>query len=265
MRTHNKGFGTAGIIFIVFVIGAIVAAGVAVYNQRNTNTDAYGTPVNGVEVKLENTQKENSKDEFVEVKLTVTNNSGQDQDIPWNNCAERLAVIVDGKVSVEPPPATCLIGYPPLKDGETVGRTLMYDPSDLSGDKHTMQIVISDIPSNILELNFTDNKNPIANCYEYTENITPQCGNIVIHTNVSSANPAENNQRCQKIKKQWIDGTQLQPIPSMSTMSCNEGKDAYFVANVPHEDQKMWQEKLRAANYDDEIFTEDTTIVVEKL
>ncbi|HEX8226924.1 MAG TPA: hypothetical protein VF572_03590 [Candidatus Saccharimonadales bacterium] len=264
MTLRSKGFGTIGILLLLLGISGIIFLAYNTFQMRQ-NLATPGDPVRGMVVSLKNTKPAYTKDRYVEVTLTVANKSGKEQYFAWDNCAEIIDYYVDGKQKNTDVNGMCMIGFPPLENKKTLSRNLQYDPSDLKPGRHNLQLTINGIPSNKLELQISGDTKPIVNCYAHTEYLTPLCANLVIHTNVSSIYEDENNNRCNMIKQAWINNTPLRPIPSLSTVNCNDGKSAYFVANVPTSELEDWRQKLRAADYNSEIFTEDTTLRIDKL
>ncbi len=274
MRNNQRGFSlVVGLLFIVAVCVIGLAARQVLLKDDNLPSSSLDTQLSpkGIKVEIANSAKNYSKDHFVDIKLTIRNDSSSPQDFP-SSCAEKLVYFVDGKQKNEERAATCKIGYPPFNPKSVKNRIETYDPIKLKQGEHILQVRVNGFLSNKLKIVISNPPSSIKNCYEYIKDVTPLCKNIVITDNgdtinvntgiadvttdrngtvVESTSPTDTakygaaaNQRCLKIRQIYFANAQLQPIQKLSTMQCNNGKLAYFVANVQPSDFKMWYEKI---------------------
>jgi|GEM_PF-5778431 len=204
------------------------------------------------------------QDELITFNARLFNLSLNQRSTSWNNCAEIKQYYLDNKPILKETTSICLIGSPPILPLRTLTQSISIDGNNIKPGKHTFQIKINSIKSNITSFLITRGEKT-DNCYEYSKDISTNCSQLLIHTNINSANSEKNNQRCKEIKDKLITGTKLKPIPSLSTINCENGDSAYFVINIPKEDLNEWKNILRnAGDYTKEgnvdIFTEWTTL-----
>jgi hypothetical protein len=203
-------------------------------------------------------------DRYFTLAIDVVNNGDGGVPLAIGNCAQQLEVWVNGDRRVKSSGARCAIGFEDLPPGASRSTTKTFDLSELSPGTHEVQIALSGIKSNKLELNVNAPEDSPSDCYNYTERLTSFCGNVLIHSNVYS-DASENDALCSKIKARFVDGTALNPIASLSTIDCDDGRKAYFVANVPWDDVAQWRSQLKAAGDFAGIFTADTQVIYPKL
>jgi len=230
MRKNRKGFGTVEAIVIVLIVGVL---GLICWYTLNRDSRP-----NAVTLRISSATSKYSTGQYVRINMLARNDTGKPQDFAWQNCVESLNYWVDGKQKDQFSNASCLLGVAPMPAGQTLSRTDTYDPSTLDAGKHTLQISVNGVKSNILTLAIVRNEQSIPDCYSYTHDVTPLCRAIKITTGAWSIEPSENNSECLNVKRQFLANTRLQPIPSLSTIDCSHGKTAYFVANVPPADLK---------------------------
>lgn len=222
--------------------------------------------IRGLKVTVQPVQPVFHANQYVEIEATLTNVASQPKQTLWGTCGENYRLFVDDKEMVKEHEVACPAIYfdNSIRPGERQTRKFQLNFSKVPAGKHSFYMIWENIRSNTVQFEITK-EGAVADCYSYIKDITPLCKQIVIHTNISSADASDNAARCQRIKKRFIDGTKLQPITKLSTTACDGTKDAYFIMNVPESEFDLYRSKLAQVGDDAEILTNSTYLDIPEI
>lgn len=229
-----------------------------IYNQKISPSPEILKDTVSPDITIVSDKLSYNADEYIRITRTLTNTSESPIETFWGTCADSYQYFVDNQ-EVYQFKGTCFIGPSNLNPQESISKPVILNFSKIKPGKHSFFIVSGATQSNTLSFETADTRT-VGDCYNYNQDITPQCTQLVIHTNVSSVDTGDNATRCARIKAQFIDNTQLLPIPTLSTITCDGSKPAYFVMNIPPKDFAYHKKRLENASPESEIITSMITL-----
>lgn len=242
-------------------MASISIGSLLIFNELRGSANLYGGGEYPFQLRISSPKTEYKKSEYVVVSVSAENVGDFDVTL-MGACSGYFDVIVDWESNIlrdrDADRACTQAALPRLHPGaRSEIATLELDLSRFNTGYHTITAVydyedpvgVQQARSNEIAIEILPGDNiSEEGCSSFIAYTVSYCDQVMIRTS-HNLTAQENNEICQNIYDKYIDRhhPSPQPIPSLSTMGCDEGEPAVFVFNVADDQAKFFEDRASEA------------------